>query len=67
MGGGNVIVAAVGLCGTGKSAVTRYIEKNFRFRSIYFGGFVLEEVKKRNLEINSTNEKIVREIGQLGL
>jgi dephospho-CoA kinase len=57
----NVILAVVGLCGTGKSVVTRYIEKNYKFKSIYFGGFVLEEVKKRNLEINSTNEKIVRE------
>ncbi len=61
MSGRGVILAVVGLCGTGKSVVTRYIEKNFKFKSIYFGGFVLEEVKKRNLEINSTNEKIVRE------
>jgi len=61
MGSGNIILAVVGLCGTGKSVVTRYIEKNFPFKSVYFGGFVLEEVKKRNLEINSVNEKIVRE------
>jgi dephospho-CoA kinase len=57
----NYVIATVGLCGTGKSVATRYIEEKFQFKSIYFGGFVLEEVKKRNLEINSTNEKMVRE------
>lgn len=57
----SIIIAIVGLCGTGKSAAAKYIEKKFEFKPVYFGGYILEEVKKRNLEINSTNEKIVRE------
>lgn len=57
----NIVVATVGMCGTGKSVATNYIEENFDFKSIYFGGFVLEEVKRRGLEINSTNERMVRE------
>lgn len=57
----NVITAVVGMCGTGKSAATQYIEETFKFKSIYFGGYILGEVKRRNLEINSSNEKIVRE------
>ena len=57
----NLIAAIVGLCGTGKSAAAQYIEETFGFKPVYFGGFVLEEVKKRNLEINSVNEKHVRE------
>ncbi len=57
----NIVIAAVGMCGTGKSIVTNHIEKKYKFKSIYFGGFILEEVKQRNLEINSTNEKMVRE------
>jgi len=57
----NVIVAIVGMCGTGKSVVSEYIQETYRFKSVYFGGFVLEEIKKRKLDINSTNEKIVRE------
>lgn len=57
----NIVIAAVGMCGTGKSVVTQYIEKNYDFKLIYFGGFILEEVKRRGLEINSTNEKTVRE------
>ena len=56
-----IITAIVGLCGTGKSAAAKYIEETFKFKPIYFGGFVLEELKKRNLEINSANEKHVRE------
>lgn len=56
-----IITALVGMCGTGKSVVAQYIDTHYAFRPIYFGGFVLAEVKRRNLEINSTNEKIVRE------
>jgi dephospho-CoA kinase len=56
-----IITAIVGLCGTGKSSTAKYIEDTFKFKSIYFGGYVLEELKKRNLEINSANEKQVRE------
>ena len=57
----HIVVATVGMCGAGKSVATQYIQDTFQFKSIYFGGFVLEEIKKRNLEINSSNEKIVRE------
>ena len=57
----NIIAAVVGMCGTGKSVVSGYVQDTFGFKCVYFGGFVLEEVKKRGLEINSTNEKIVRE------
>jgi dephospho-CoA kinase len=56
-----MIIAIVGMCGTGKSAAARYIEETYEFKPIYFGGYILEEVKRRNLEINSTNEKRVRE------
>lgn len=57
----NIVISTVGLCGTGKSEVSNYIKEKFFFHRIYFGGFVLEEIKKRNLEINNLNEKIVRE------
>ena len=57
----NIITAIVGMCGTGKSAAAKYIEKTLAFKPVYFGGYILEEVKRRHLEINSTNEKRVRE------
>ncbi|MFC2140959.1 hypothetical protein ACFLQP_01505 [Acidobacteriota bacterium] len=42
-----IITAIVGLCGTGKSAAAKYIEETFKFKPIYFGGFVLEELKTK--------------------
>lgn len=56
-----IVLAVVGMCGTGKSVTTNYLTSAGGFKSIYFGGFVMEELKRRNLEINSVNEKKVRE------
>lgn len=54
------IVIFVGMPGAGKSFCVDYlVEKGIP--SVYFGGITLEEVKRRGLEINETNEKIVRE------
>lgn len=61
MSNNKIITALVGMCGTGKSVAAKYIEENYGFPCIYFGGFVLEEVTRRGLEINSTNETFVRE------
>lgn len=56
----NHIVAVVGMCGSGKSEMTNlFLEKGFK--RIYFGGFTMEEVKKRGLAVNEVNEKKVRE------
>lgn len=55
------VLATVGLCGTGKSEVTGYIAETFGFEMVYFGGRVLDEVKRLGLEINAENEKTVRE------
>ena len=57
----SVLVAVVGLAGTGKSQTTAFITEKYSFKLVYFGGYVLEEVKRRNLEVNSRNERSVRE------
>ena len=49
------------MSGTGKSEATNYLKDQFNFDLFYFGGIVLNEVKKRGLEINNENEKMVRE------
>ncbi|MGL4575341.1 MAG: AAA family ATPase [Burkholderiaceae bacterium] len=54
------IVALVGLCGTGKSEAGRVLE-NLGYELVYFGGVVVDEVKKRGLPVNEANEKAVRE------
>lgn len=55
-----LIVALVGMPGAGKSSCVDYLT-NKNFPSVYFGGITLKEVKKRGLEINPENEKLVRE------
>lgn len=55
-----MIVALVGLCGAGKSEASRYFEDK-NYENIYFGGLTMEELKKRGLEVNESNEKKVRE------
>lgn len=54
------IVAFVGLTGSGKSVAVDYIVKK-GFPKVYFGGIVLDEVKKRGLELTQENEQPVRE------
>ena len=54
------LLIVVGMAGCGKSVVVDYFkQKNWQL--IYFGGVTLNEVKKRNLPVNQSNEKIVRE------
>lgn len=55
------VIAVVGLAGTGKSEVVRLITEALPFTVVYFGGVVLEEVERRGLEVNQTNERAVRE------
>ncbi|MDD5162861.1 MAG: AAA family ATPase [Candidatus ainarchaeum sp.] len=50
----------VGMTGAGKSFATNFFVSK-GFEKVYFGGVVLEETRKRGLEINEQNEKTVRE------
>ena len=54
------IIATVGLCGSGKSVAGERLEQ-FGFAKVYFGGLTIDEVKRRNLEVNEKNERAVRE------
>lgn len=54
------IVALVGMPGAGKSSCVDHIVSQ-GFPSVYFGGIIIDEVKKRDLEVNEVNEKQVRE------
>lgn len=55
----NKIVAIVGMCGSGKSIACDFFE-NKGYKKVYFGGVVLEELKKLGMEITPENERIVR-------
>jgi dephospho-CoA kinase len=55
------IVSIVGMAGAGKSDVSRVFEQNGYVR-IRFGDVTDEEMKKRGLEPNESNERMVREL-----
>jgi dephospho-CoA kinase len=46
--------------GAGKSFCVEYLEKK-GYPSVYFGGITIDEVRRRGLEVNEQNEKLVRE------
>jgi dephospho-CoA kinase len=48
------------MCGAGKSVVSDFFVKN-GFQYVRFGQLTIDELKKRNLEVNEINERMVRE------
>lgn len=54
------IIALVGMPGAGKSFCVEHLEKR-GWPSVYFGGVTVDEVKARGLDVNESNEKLVRE------
>lgn len=54
------IVAFVGLTGSGKSTAVEYLTDK-GYPKVYFGGIVLDEVRRRGLELTQENEQPVRE------
>lgn len=54
------LIALVGMPGSGKTICSEYFVSR-GYKKIYFGGIVLDEVKRLGLEINETNERKVRE------
>jgi len=54
------IVAFVGLTGSGKSSAVEYLTKK-GYPKVYFGGIVLDEVRRRGLELTQENEQPIRE------
>jgi dephospho-CoA kinase len=56
-----VILAVVGLAGAGKTEITEYLIKKTGWPKVYFGQAVIDEVGRRGLPLNETNERLVRE------
>lgn len=54
------IIALVGMPGAGKSTLVDYLHTK-GLESVYMGGITVDEVKRRGLEVNQVNEKMVRE------
>lgn len=54
------IIAIVGMCGSGKSIASSYLEK-IGYKKVYFGGVTMEKLKEEDLEVTPDNEKMMRE------
>lgn len=57
----NKIIAIVGMCGSGKSIASEYLEKELGYQKVYFGGVIYEKMKEENIEITPESQKIYRE------
>ena len=57
----NKIIAIVGMCGSGKSVASEYLENELNYKKVYFGGVTMKKLKEANLEVNAENEKMMRE------
>lgn len=55
------IIAIVGMCGSGKSIASDYLEASCGYKKVYFGGVTMEVLKEKGLDITPENEKMIRE------
>lgn len=56
-----IILAIVGLTGSGKTETVEYLMKKTGWPKVYFGDATFDEMKKNGLEINEANERKTRE------
>ncbi|MBP5210080.1 MAG: AAA family ATPase [Clostridia bacterium] len=56
----NRIIAVVGMCGSGKSELTKYFLED-GFDSVHLGDVTMKELKKRGLPVCEQNERAIRE------
>ena len=56
----NKLFAIVGMCGSGKSIASDYLEE-LGFNKVYFGGVTMKKLKEEGLEVNPETEKMMRE------
>lgn len=54
------VIALVGMPGAGKSYCVDHLTRE-GLPKVYFGGVIVDEVKRRGLDVNEANEKMVRE------
>jgi dephospho-CoA kinase len=56
-----LILAVVGMPGSGKSEVLKTLVKEYNFSHLYYGDITFDEMKRQGLEVNEKNERFVRE------
>jgi dephospho-CoA kinase len=53
--------AIVGMAGSGKSEVIKYLQEKCGWPKVYFGEITFDEIKRLGLELNYDNEQLARE------
>ena len=56
----NKIIAIVGMCGSGKSVASEYLENKLNYQKVYFGGVTMKKLKEEGLDVTPENEKMMR-------
>jgi dephospho-CoA kinase len=56
-----IILAVVGLPGSGKTEAINYLMDKYKWPKVYFGDVTFDEMKVRGLDIDEKNERFVRE------
>lgn len=54
-------IAVLGMPGSGKTEVIRYLQEKYGWPKVYFGDVTFDEMKRRGLERTQANERLVRE------
>lgn len=57
----NKIIAIVGMCGSGKSVASDYLENILGYKKVYFGGVTMKKLQDAGLKTTPENEKKTRE------
>lgn len=57
----NKIIAIVGMCGSGKSVASDYLENILGYKKVYFGGVTMKKLQDAGLKTTPENEKKIRE------
>jgi len=55
------VIAIVGMAGSGKTEVVKKIQEKYGAPKVYFGEVTFDEIKRRGMEVNYSNERIIRE------
>ena len=55
------MIALLGMPGSGKTEAIEYIREKYDWPKVYFGQVTFDELKRRGMEINPANERLVRE------
>ncbi len=54
------IFAIVGMCGSGKTEVVKYLQSKFDWTNVYLPEVLFDEIKRQDLELNWENEECMR-------